>query len=479
MREKRKQSIIISIAGVMFFAIMILCEIFFLTSTNKKTADMACSMMVGQIEEIISSNEENVSVLMDTLKDEYIVRAKTVAYIFEHDNVEKYSVEEYKKIAALVQVDEIHIFSTDGYIVDGTNPEYYGFSFDSGVQISFFRPMLSDVTLSMCQDLTPNTAEGKAMIYAMVWREDATSMVQIGITPDRLLEEMNNNDISEIVRSFPISDGTEVFIVNADNYTLEGCTSDHLIGMDVSDILGEDEKILPGEKYQRTVNIGKRRSYMTFEKFDNYIIAVSQTVSSANNNLLVSTIVVSIILLIAIVILWCVVRYAYKQILLREAMELHQQKLEFISYHDELTGAYNRHALYDRTDAFKEGSCQGIIFGDIMGLKRVNDSQGHEAGDELIKNVYHVMLEYFLAEDIFRIGGDEFVILVGAIPEEEMYRKKELLLKALENAGSPMALGCAWTDHYTGNYGELERKADSQMYEHKKAFYKEHPEYKR
>lgn len=42
-----------------------------------------------------------------------------------------------------------------------------------------------------------------------------------------------------------------------------------------------------------------------------------------------------------------------------------------------------------------------------------------------------------------------------------------------------MALGCAWTDNYNGEYGELERSADNRMYEYKKAFYKEHPELKR
>lgn len=478
MKRMRKLSVTMIISVIIFFGIMIGGEVFFQTRANKRTSEMACSMMVGQIEDIISSNEANVSVLMDALKDEYIIRAKAVSYILENGSTDDYTVEEYKKIAALLQVDEIHIFDLSGTIVDGSNPEYYGLSFDSGEQISFFKPMLSDKSLSMCQDITPNTAEGKSMMYANVWRSDGTGIIQVGITPDRLLDEMKNNDISEIAKSFPVSDGMEIFIINAETSSLVGCTSPEATGKKLSESLNFDG-IAYGNRYSDTADINGDHSYITYEKYKNYIIAVSQTVSSANNTILTSTVLISISLIIALCILLLVIKYAYKQILLRQAMEIHQQELEFISYHDSLTGALNRHALYERTDKFELGSCQGVIFGDIMGLKKLNDSKGHEAGDALIKNIYRTMLRHFPTGDVFRIGGDEFIILSGASTEEELHRKKDLLSSELDAEGNFIALGCAWTDDYSGNYGELERSADNQMYEYKKAFYKEHPEFKR
>ena len=52
------------------------------------------------------------------------------------------------------------------------------------------------------------------------------------------------------------------------------------------------------------------------------------------------------------------------------------------------------------------------VVGDINGLKYVNDTQGHAAGDQLIKDAYVLICEYFTHGALFRVGGDEFVVLL-------------------------------------------------------------------
>ena len=52
------------------------------------------------------------------------------------------------------------------------------------------------------------------------------------------------------------------------------------------------------------------------------------------------------------------------------------------------------------------------VVGDINGLKYVNDTQGHAAGDQLIKDAYALICEYFTHGALFRVGGDEFVVLL-------------------------------------------------------------------
>ena len=59
--------------------------------------------------------------------------------------------------------------------------------------------MLTDKSLTMCQDVTPNTSEGKAMMYAITWNEAGTMMVQVGLKPQRLLDELKQNEISTVV----------------------------------------------------------------------------------------------------------------------------------------------------------------------------------------------------------------------------------------------------------------------------------------
>ena len=53
--------------------------------------------------------------------------------------------------------------------VSGTHPQYYGYSFDSGEQMNYFKPMLKDKSLKMVQDIEPNTAEHKLMQYSAMW----------------------------------------------------------------------------------------------------------------------------------------------------------------------------------------------------------------------------------------------------------------------------------------------------------------------
>ena len=55
-------------------------------------------------------------------------------------------------------VDEIHLFDDQGTIYSGSAPKYFGYNFDSGTQMEYFKPMLKDKSLTMCQDVTPNTA---------------------------------------------------------------------------------------------------------------------------------------------------------------------------------------------------------------------------------------------------------------------------------------------------------------------------------
>ena len=78
---------------------------------------------------------------------------------------------EFLKNERLMTIDEIHLFTADGEIYSGTVPRYYGFTFDSGEQMAYFKPMLADKTLSMYQDVTPNTAKSKPMMYAICWND--------------------------------------------------------------------------------------------------------------------------------------------------------------------------------------------------------------------------------------------------------------------------------------------------------------------
>lgn len=78
--------------------------------------------------------------------------------------------------------------------------------------MAYFKPMLSDKELTMCQDVVPNTAEAKNMMYAITWNEDKTKMVQVGIKPKRLLDEMRQNNVSSLVDDMPVYEGMKILL---------------------------------------------------------------------------------------------------------------------------------------------------------------------------------------------------------------------------------------------------------------------------
>jgi PAS domain S-box/diguanylate cyclase (GGDEF) domain/uncharacterized domain HDIG len=92
-----------------------------------------------------------------------------------------------------------------------------------------------------------------------------------------------------------------------------------------------------------------------------------------------------------------------------------QNQIEYLSYHDQLTGLYNRRFFEEevkRLDVERNFPIT-IVMADVNGLKLVNDSFGHSIGDELLKKVAEIMEKGCRADDIVaRLGGDEFVIVL-------------------------------------------------------------------
>lgn len=92
-----------------------------------------------------------------------------------------------------------------------------------------------------------------------------------------------------------------------------------------------------------------------------------------------------------------------------------QQQIEFLSYHDQLTGLYNRRFYEEelrRLDTARNYPFS-IISADVNGLKTINDAFGHETGDQLVQKVAEIIKKECRADDIIaRTGGDEFIILL-------------------------------------------------------------------
>lgn len=148
-----------------------------------------------------------------------------------------------------------------------------------------------------------------------------------------------------------------------------------------------------------------------------------------------------------------------------------QAYLEKLSYRDMLTGLYNRNRYIERLEAYKQVQDQqiGAIYIDLNGLKKVNDERGHRAGDELIVRAAGTIAGIF-AEDAYRVGGDEFVVILLDVSREDFARKTEQLRRQMQENSVDASIGGVWQAS-TENLENLLRLADENMYREKKRYY--------
>lgn len=154
-------------------------------------------------------------------------------------------------------------------------------------------------------------------------------------------------------------------------------------------------------------------------------------------------------------------------------------KLQTLSTIDSLTGVKNRNVMNNRIDQIVAGrkpTPKAVIFADLNGLKYTNDEQGHLSGDKVLRSAAEILQYVFPEEDVYRAGGDEFMVLVSGISEDELntrIAKIRTMAKLSENVYFSIGVCCGEPDVRRAMH-----VADERMYVDKKSFYFEHPELK-
>jgi len=159
-----------------------------------------------------------------------------------------------------------------------------------------------------------------------------------------------------------------------------------------------------------------------------------------------------------------------------------QLKLEHIAHFDLLTGLPNRVLLQDRLQQalnhhHRTGKTLAICFLDLDGFKSVNDNLGHKAGDQLLQEITQRMTNTVRSDDtVARVGGDEFVLLLGDF--DTSYEYEVLLHRLLESIAMPFQIlggtvqvsASIGVTFYPGDQSDADlllRHADQAMYEAK------------
>ena len=156
----------------------------------------------------------------------------------------------------------------------------------------------------------------------------------------------------------------------------------------------------------------------------------------------------------------------------------------FRSYRDGLTGIKNRTAFIEAIAKMNKkiseapyNTAFGVLLADVNGLKKANDIYGHSVGNQLLKAVSQVLCDTFKRSPVFRIGGDEFVVIL----ENADYARYKTLIKELdaaymrtfielENDKLPVMVARGISIYFPGNdtcFDDVSKRADREMYVHK------------
>ncbi len=197
---------------------------------------------------------------------------------------------------------------------------------------------------------------------------------------------------------------------------------------------------------------------------------VKEQIDMLKNGEATTIVIVSSILLFSIVIL--LINYSY--------MKIRQKEDNITASTDGLTKLKNKNAYFMLEKELNDGIASGmidefaIVVVDINGLKHINDTYGHKAGDEYIQSASVTLLELFQHSRhlIFRIGGDEFVVILAGYDYEHRHALMDSLHQYSErNTGTNrvvMAAGIAEYTHKDLNINMVFQRADDWMYQEKK-----------
>ena len=170
-----------------------------------------------------------------------------------------------------------------------------------------------------------------------------------------------------------------------------------------------------------------------------------------------------------------------------------------MSYTDSMTNCRNKSAYLKKLSQIEKRIAEDMVdftvyVFDVNGLKRINDTKGHEIGDELIKAAAGAIKTVFSEDEIFRTGGDEFAVITESSRDKiegnmasfvqavDEFNKENECKDKEKRSDFTLAVSVGYASFEKGvdrEYKNVYDRADKAMYETKEAFYKSHEDMRR
>lgn len=163
-----------------------------------------------------------------------------------------------------------------------------------------------------------------------------------------------------------------------------------------------------------------------------------------------------------------------KSILAQSELILARQQIRQASFLDVTTGVQNRAAYLEfaKSESLADGAPLTVVYIDVNGLHELNNTHGHQAGDEMLRFVGQKCMERFAEANTFRLGGDEFLLIIRQWSLAKVERQMQSMCREIQAAGYSISYG---VEHRMDNLDleEMMHSADGAMLENKATHYRE------
>ncbi|MBQ7784454.1 MAG: diguanylate cyclase [Oscillospiraceae bacterium] len=293
------------------------------TVNEERQAQMNSEAAFARVIRLIEENNRTLEESKSAYNDTILRNAEEIAYLIEKDPDILNTSDELRRVTVLFDVDEIHIFDKSGCIVAGTHPEYYGYTFDSGEQIGYFKPMLSDKSLRMVQDIEANTAANRLMQYSAVWSGSGEFIVQVGMEPLNILNLTKKYDLSHVFSLICTSAGVNMCAVDAHSGLIEGSTTVQDVGMHISKTGLDIDSIFSEEPIHAQVN--GVDSYCVFTRSEDMVIGWIISHDMLYKDIPSNAAVLTVCLLAVAAIMVCAVLLYMNKVVIRDIDDINSK----------------------------------------------------------------------------------------------------------------------------------------------------------
>lgn len=356
--------------------------------------------------------------------------------------------------------------------------------------------------ISSRQDIT-EALSGKASIYGPYFNEENEYVICYSAPIFRndkvigaLSMEKDGYFFCELIKNIRFIDTGESYIINEDgtdiavsdpehiSWVIDGYNAQQLFketgDSSIRSVMELEQKGLNGESGVGTYYWDEGLCYVVYMPIPSvhWVLLAGlreEELTAMMKSTLVSSLVkgpalsisVAVFLMLSVLIFFWIISSSKK------SAEINQ-KLNFIANYDTLTNCKNRNCYLSALNSISNSNYEslGCIYIDANGLHETNNLLGHQAGDAMLKAIADELFHLFPHNEVYRIGGDEFVVFSMNQDEQEIHNKMKIAKNNLRHQGYEISVGIEWKNKGVDIKAIID-VAEKNMQNEKQHYYKE------